>query len=53
MNIILSIFMFFGIIVLLFLMYLIYQMLEMIDTVVDDWINLISGTIKQLKERNK
>jgi len=51
MNIILSIFMFFGIIVLLFLMYLIYQMLEMLDTVIDDWLNLFSGTIKELKKK--
>lgn len=42
MNVILSIFIFFGIIILLFLMYLIYQMLKMFDTIVDDWINLIS-----------
>jgi len=41
-NIFLSIFMFLGIITLLFLMYLIYQMIETFDSVIEDWINLIS-----------
>lgn len=42
MNVILSIFMLFGIIILLFFMYLIYQMIDSFDSVIEDWINLIS-----------
>ena len=40
-NIILSIFMFFGIIILLFFLYLIDRMLDSFDSVIKDWINLI------------
>lgn len=41
-NIFLSIFMFFGIIILLFFLYLIDRMLDSFDSVIEDWINLIS-----------
>lgn len=49
MNVILSIFMLFGIITLLFLMYLIYQMIETFDSVIEDWINLIFYTSRKHK----